>query len=61
VALVGRYYERIADHAVNVSGRVRFMVTGEWRDEDEDGTEVPDRSEPLEPSGAPGGEAAGEP
>ena len=35
VALVGRYYERIADHAVNVSARVRFMVTGEWRDEDE--------------------------
>ena len=35
VALVGRYFERIADHAVNVSGRVRFMVTGEWKDEDE--------------------------
>lgn len=34
VALVGRYYERIADHAVNVSGRVRFMVTGKWRDSD---------------------------
>ncbi len=31
VALVGRYYERIADHAVNVSQRVRFMVTGAWR------------------------------
>ncbi|MDP9387751.1 MAG: phosphate signaling complex protein PhoU [Actinomycetota bacterium] len=28
IALVGRYYERIADHAVNVSERVRFMVTG---------------------------------
>lgn len=36
VALVGRYFERIADHAVNVSARVRFMVTGEWREEDED-------------------------
>lgn len=36
IALVGRYFERIADHAVNVSGRVRFMVTGEWRDEDEE-------------------------
>lgn len=33
VALVGRYFERIADHAVNVSGRVRFMVTGQWREE----------------------------
>jgi len=36
VALVGRYYERIADHAVNVSQKVRFMVTGSWRDEDGD-------------------------
>jgi phosphate transport system protein len=36
VALVGRYYERIADHAVNVGERVRFMVTGAWpSDEDE--------------------------
>lgn len=33
VALVGRYYERIADHAVNIGGRVRFMVTGEFREE----------------------------
>jgi len=32
VALVGRYYERIADHAVNVSERVRFMVVGTRRD-----------------------------
>ena len=37
VALVGRYFERIADHAVNVSARVRFMVTGEWREDEEDG------------------------
>ncbi len=29
MALVGRYYERIADHAVNISHRVRFVVTGE--------------------------------
>jgi len=35
VALVGRYFERIADHAVNVSARVRFIVTGEWRGDDE--------------------------
>ena len=34
VALVGRYFERIADHAVNVSARVRFIVTGEWREEE---------------------------
>ncbi len=28
LALVGRFYERIADHAVNVGERVRYMVTG---------------------------------
>lgn len=28
LALVGRYYERIADHAVNIGDRVRYMVTG---------------------------------
>ena len=31
VALVGRYFERVADHAVNVAARVAFMVTGEFR------------------------------
>ena len=28
LALVGRYYERIADHGVNIGERVRYMVTG---------------------------------
>lgn len=28
VALVGRYFERIADHAVNIAERVAYMVTG---------------------------------
>lgn len=31
IALVGRYFERIADHAVNVGERVEFMVTGQFR------------------------------
>jgi phosphate transport system protein len=29
IALVGRYYERMADHAVNIGERVNYMVTGE--------------------------------
>ena len=29
MALVARHYERIADHAVTIAERVRFMVTGE--------------------------------
>ncbi|MEI7593577.1 MAG: phosphate signaling complex protein PhoU [Actinomycetes bacterium] len=28
LALIGRYYERIGDHAVNIGGRVEYMVTG---------------------------------
>ena len=30
VALLGRYYERIADHAVSVANRVVFVVTGDF-------------------------------
>ncbi|WP_122818751.1 phosphate signaling complex protein PhoU [Nocardioides pantholopis] len=33
VALLGRYYERIADHAVSVANRVVFVVTGQHRRE----------------------------
>jgi phosphate transport system protein len=33
LALVGRHYERIADHAVNIADRVVFMATGEYRSE----------------------------
>ena len=29
VALLGRYYERIADHAVSIANRVVFVVTGQ--------------------------------
>ena len=30
IALLGRYYERIADHAVSVANRVVFAVTGQF-------------------------------
>lgn len=33
VALLGRYYERIADHAVSLGRRVAFVVTGESHDQ----------------------------
>jgi len=50
VALVGRYYERIADHAVNVAQRVHFMVTGTFPDSvAPDG--AGDSAEPAEPGG----------
>ncbi|MGI8953099.1 MAG: PhoU domain-containing protein [Nocardioidaceae bacterium] len=29
IALLGRYYERIGDHAVSVARRVVYLVTGE--------------------------------
>ena len=32
IALVGRYYERFADHAVSVAHRVVYLVTGEYHD-----------------------------
>jgi phosphate transport system protein len=38
IALVGRYFERMADHAVNVAERVTFMVTGQFRHEAESDT-----------------------
>ncbi|MDQ4068479.1 MAG: phosphate signaling complex protein PhoU [Actinomycetota bacterium] len=33
IALLGRYFERIADHAVNIGERVGYMVTGDFNPE----------------------------
>jgi phosphate transport system protein len=35
VTLLGRFYERFADHAVEISRRVIFQVTGHLPDEEE--------------------------
>jgi phosphate transport system protein len=46
MTLVGRYYERFADHAVSVAHRVVYLVTGEWdlaedHEEQEDARDLP--------------------
>ncbi len=35
ITLLGRYYERYADHAVSIARRVVYLVTGEYDDESE--------------------------
>jgi phosphate transport system protein len=45
LALIGRYYERIGDHAVNVGERVQYMVTG-WMPEHTGAARVQARSQP---------------
>lgn len=35
ITLLGRYYERFADHAVSIAERVVWIVTGEWTPESE--------------------------
>ncbi|MCX5532190.1 phosphate signaling complex protein PhoU [Streptomyces sp. NBC_00006] len=44
VTLLGRYYERFADHAVSVAKRVVYLVTGEHADEVQASTVAPAES-----------------
>lgn len=53
LALIGRYYERIGDHAVNIGERVRYMVTG-WLPEHTGAARMAARE--AKPSGVPGDE-----
>ena len=34
VALLGRYYERIADHAASMARRIIYVVTGEFPEDE---------------------------
>lgn len=46
VALIGRYFERIADHAVNVAERAAYVVTGRLHAPVKEGTAAGDGPQP---------------
>jgi phosphate transport system protein len=53
LALVGRYYERIGDHAVNIGERVQYMVTG-WLPEHAGAAQVAEPPSPPANEDGPG-------
>lgn len=56
LALIGRYYERIGDHAVNIGERVRYMVTG-WLPEHTGAARVEARTRMSQQGAGDGGQA----
>lgn len=56
LALVGRYYERMGDHAVNIGERVQYMVTG-WLPEHTGAARLQARAAGQAPSVADGSSA----
>ena len=57
LALVGRYYERVGDHAVNIGNRVEYMVTG-WMPEHSGAARLRARQEQRRSDGADGSAGA---
>jgi phosphate transport system protein len=58
LALIGRYYERIGDHAVNIGNRVQYMVTG-WLPEHSGAARAQARAERAAADGDGDGDGAG--
>ncbi|GAA1896527.1 phosphate signaling complex protein PhoU [Streptomyces sodiiphilus] len=56
VTLLGRYYERFADHAVSIARRVVYLVTGEYADQ----FEADSSSESAPGSATPTSQESGE-
>lgn len=56
LALIGRYYERIGDHAVNMGERIRYMITG-WLPEQAGAARARLRDEAADPDDAEVGAA----
>jgi phosphate transport system protein len=60
LALIGRYYERVGDHAVNIGDRVQYMVTG-WLPEHAGAARLEARSRQSGPgSDGTGGDGPGD-
>lgn len=59
LALIGRYYERVGDHAVNMGTRIQYMVTG-WLPEHDGAARAHARSEGAQAETAAGAATEGD-